>query len=146
MGSNWRPDDSFIDSEGGQMKGVKRAKEAQQRHGVEAGGIITSRDRGVREAQDELKRTTLPPGFEQWQLPLALGPKEDAVAFITEGAAGSLIPKHSHRCDLFRLVVRGSIKTAGRELRSGDWMYVREGEEYEIEVGPEACIIFHMYW
>ena len=146
MNSNWRPDDSFIDSEGGELKGVKRAREAQAKHNVEQGGVILSSDPGVREATDELIRTHLPAGFKQRQLPIALGPNKDAVAFVTDAEPGAIIPKHAHRCDLFRVVISGSITTGGSELGPGDWMYVRAGAEYDLVAGPRGASVYHIYW
>jgi len=146
LNTTWRPDDSFIDSEGGELKGVKRARAAQEKHNVEQGGVITSRDSGVRQATDELIRTHLPAGFKQWQVPIALGPNQDAVAFVTEGEPGAAIPMHAHRCDLFRVVVSGSITTGGKELHPGDWMYVRAGSEYDLIAGPNGCHVLHIYW
>jgi quercetin dioxygenase-like cupin family protein len=146
MGSDWRPDDSFIDKEGGELKGVLRVKEALKKHGIEARPVVTSRDEGIDKVRQELKRTHLPPGFEQWQLPVALGPNQDAVAFVTVGLPGAEIPEHSHKCDLFRIVVSGSVYHEDKELTAGDWMYVKEGAPYKLTAGGFGCIIFHMYW
>ena len=146
MSSNWRPDDSFIEKEGGELKGVKRVKEALSKRGIESRGVVTSRDEGIDEVRAELRRTTMPPGLEQWQIPLALGPAEDVVGFMTHGAPGAKIPIHAHKCDLFRIVVGGSVRYNDKELFVGDWMYVKEGEKYELEAGAFGFIIFHIYW
>ena len=147
MSTTWRPDDSFLDKEQGELKGVRRVMDALEKHGVRPrGGVLTSQDRGVEATRDDLRRTHMPAGFRQFQLPVVLGPDKNVLGFMTEGEPNSEIPEHSHGVELFRVVISGSVLYGDQELKAGDWMSVEAGSPYGFKSGDEGCIIFHMYW
>ena len=79
----WKPDDSFLDISNGEIKGVKRIKDALARHGKRLGKIYTSKDQDMDTVRKELEHTNAAPGFQQFQLPVALGPNQDVLAFMT---------------------------------------------------------------
>jgi len=86
LSTTWRPDDSFLDKEQGELKGVRRVMDALEKHGVRPrGGVLTSQDRGVEATRDDLRRTHMPAGFRQFQLPVVLGPYKNILVFMTEG-------------------------------------------------------------
>src|SRR5262245_28151895 len=97
----WQPDDSFHDLVGGEFKGVLRVKKAIEKSGVKLGDkIVTSRDPGMAKLLKKLRRTTLPQGFEQWQLPIILGGGDRPVmSFITVGSPNAKLPHHAHKND-----------------------------------------------
>lgn len=147
MSPSWRPDDSFLNLEGGRLKGVTRVKDALKRHGVRSSRrIVTSRDAGQDAVHKDLVRAKMPKGFQQWQLPVALGPDQNILAFMTHGAPDAVLPSHSHDVDLFRIVVSGSVRYKDQELTAGDWMVVPSGSTYELTAGPVGVLIFHWYW
>ncbi len=147
MSPSWRPDDSFLNLEGGKLKGVTRVKDALNRHGVKSGRrIVTSRDKGQDAVHRDLVRTRVPKGFQQWQLPVALGPDQNILAFMTHGAPDAVLPSHSHDVDLFRIVVSGSVRYKDQELTAGDWMVVPSGIAYQLTAGPVGVLICHWYW
>jgi quercetin dioxygenase-like cupin family protein len=53
------------------------------------------------------------------------------LAFMTEAAAGAVLPAHSHEADLFRVVVAGSLEFNGVQLGTGDWMFIPKGTTYQ---------------
>lgn len=147
MSPSWRPDDSFLDREGSNLKGVTRVKDALKKRGVRGGRrVLTSRDKGLDTVRNDLKRDRMPKGFQQWQLPVALGPDQNVLGFVTVGAPDAVLPAHSHRVDLFRVVISGSVHYKGQELTAGDWMTVPRGTQYELKAGPHGFIIWHWYW
>ncbi len=146
MSPSWRPDDSFLNREGGKLKGVTRVKDALKKHGVKSGRrIATSRDKGQDAVHRELARAKAPKGFQQWQLPVVLGPGQNILAFMTHGAPDAVLPSHSHDVELFRVVVSGSVRYKDQELTAGDWMHVPSGMAYQLTAGPAGVLIFHWY-
>jgi len=147
--TKWKPDDTFHDKIDGEFKGVLRVKKALKETGVAIGDkIITSRDPLVAVVMEKLRRTTLPDGFEQWQLPIVLGGSSGrpVMSFITVGYPNAKLPHHKHRNDcLFRIVLSGSIIYKGVELTTGDWMYVPIGHPYSFTVGKLGAVILHLY-
>jgi mannose-6-phosphate isomerase-like protein (cupin superfamily) len=96
---------------------------------------------------DALRRDDkdMPADFVQWQLPVHLdGP---ALFFLTVVPPGGIVTMHAHDRDMFRVVVSGSIILHdGRELKSGDWMFVPNDEEYSFRAGLNpGAIIYHCY-
>jgi quercetin dioxygenase-like cupin family protein len=148
MSSNWRPDDSLLEKEGGELRGARRVRDALKKHSVETEGrIVTSRDKGMENVSEELKRGHMPPGFEQTQVPVALGPEEDVLAFVTTIEPGAELPEHAHEgAAIFRLVVAGSVRHRDTELSAGDWMLVPPGERYGLKAGSGGCTVFHFYF
>jgi hypothetical protein len=96
---------------------------------------------------EDLRRTTLPQGFEQWQLPIILGGGDRPVmSFITVGQPNAALPPHAHKNDrLLRIVLSGSIIYKKLELTVGDWMHVPTGHSYSFTAGRLGCVIMHMY-
>ena len=147
MSSKWQPDDSFLDMEGGQIKGAARVARALEANGIaRRAGVLTSQDPGVQQARKDLQRSHMPDRLQQWQLPVVLGPDKNVFAFMTQTEPNAEVPEHSHRVELFRIVVSGSIFYGDQELKAGDWMSVEAGSPYGFRAGGEGCIIFHMYW
>jgi quercetin dioxygenase-like cupin family protein len=70
----------------------------------------------------------MPPGILSWQLPIELD--ERTFLFMTVAQPGAVVPSHSHKRDLFRIVISGSIILDNVELKAGDWMFVPKGTEY----------------
>lgn len=136
--SRYTPDDRIIEGE----EGRERVARALEKLG---GGVITSRDAGVNDILFDHYRPNMPPGIDQWQLPVKLdGP---ALFFLTVVEPGAIVPTHAHKKALFRVVVSGSIILEdGRELRSGDWMYVPGGVDYSFRGGLNpGAVICHCY-
>ena len=137
----WKPDDSVIEG----RIGAERVRAALKKHGIAVERkVITSRDPGMDEVRNELRRPDMPPGFHQWQLPIVMeGP---AFFFLTVAEPGAVVPRHAHKRDLFRMVLSGSMHINGRELMVGDWMYVPSGTSYSYGAGLNPGLItFHCY-
>jgi mannose-6-phosphate isomerase-like protein (cupin superfamily) len=146
VSKRWTPDDAVIEGD----TGKRRIREALERYGIKTDEdrVITSRDRGMDEIRFNLRRENMPPGYEQWQLPIKLdGP---VFFFVTVGQPGAVVPTHSHKRDLFRIVVWGSITYNGVELKQGDWMFVPAGVEYSLSSAmspdsPAGAMTCHCY-
>jgi mannose-6-phosphate isomerase-like protein (cupin superfamily) len=141
--ANWKPDDSVIEGK----PGAARIKAALKKRRVNVTNrVITSRDPGMADILYDLRRPDLPPGIQSWQLPIA-GDGGSVFFFLTVAQPGAIVPSHSHKRDLFRVVVSGSITTNGVELKSGDWMYVPAGVTYgySAALNPGA-IVYHCYF
>lgn len=145
MSSTWRPDDSFLEkSAGGETKGARRISDALKKAGIKTEGrVVTSRDKGMAQLKTALARENPPKGFKQWQLPVVLG--EGAVAFMTAGKPGAKLPSHAHKATLFRVIISGSVRSNGKTLKAGDWMFVPSGQSYSLDVGSDGCIAWHVY-
>ena len=136
--SRYTPDDRIIEGE----EGKRRVAEALKKLGD---GIITSRDSGVNDILFDHFRPGMPPGVSQWQLPVKLdGP---VFGFLTAMDPHAVVPTHAHKRDLFRIVVSGSlILHDGRELKSGDWMFVPANVEYSLRAGVNpGAVSLHVY-
>ena len=147
--AKWKPDDSFHDLVNGEFKGVLRVKQALKRLKITVGDrIVTSRDPDMLKITEELRRTTLPDGFEQWQLPIILGgaSSRPVMSFITIGRPGAALPRHRHKNDcLLRIILSGSILFNDLELIPGDWMHVPTGMPYAFKAGRLGCVVMHLY-
>jgi mannose-6-phosphate isomerase-like protein (cupin superfamily) len=142
MSTKWSPDDSVIEGEAARS----RIREALERHGLKIGDdrVTTSRDPGMDDVRAHMRREGLPPGFQQWQLPVKLS--GETFFLLTVAEPGAVVPTHSHKRDLFRIVVSGSIITNGIELKAGDWMFVPKGVEYSFSAALNpGAIINHAY-
>ena len=140
MSTTWRPDDSLLErSQKGEVKGVSRVKDALKNRGVRYGNrVITSRDKGMAAVQRDLKRGPMPPGIQQWQIPIAFGPREDILFFVGVHKPGSKVPEHMHKDAVLHIVVKGSMKHRGRVLKPGDWILVPPGQSYSLIAGSEG--------
>jgi hypothetical protein len=99
--------------------------------------IVTSRDDVAVELRRLLGTDDVPPGIEQWQLPIYMnGPSQ---FFITVGQPRVKVPTHSHNeGDLLRFIANGSIIYESQELVAGDWMFVPAGAAYTFEAGDRG--------
>jgi anti-sigma factor ChrR (cupin superfamily) len=137
----WSPDDSLMEPDDkGRVQGARRVVDALHKHNVRYGnGVITSRDKGVAAAQRELKRTGMPPGVEQWQVPIVFRPDGDVLSFMGRMKPGARVPPHSHSHAVVRVIIGGSLKYGRLTLKVGDWMYVPAGQVYSVTAGPDGC-------
>ncbi len=139
----WKPNDKAIEG----RIGAGRIKAALEKHGIIIVGgkeVITSRDEGIDDVLYELRRPDMPPGIQSWQLPIILD--EDTFIFLTVAEPGAIVPTHKHSRDLFRVVISGSIITDGKELKSGDWMFVPKGAEYSYHAALNpGAVSMHFY-
>jgi anti-sigma factor ChrR (cupin superfamily) len=144
VSTNWRPDDSLLERNAkGQFKGAQRVREALRQNKVQAANrITTSRDPGMAAARRTLKRTAMPTGVEQWQLPVPQ-PLDNLMITITRMRPGVTVPTHSHKVWVFRFIIQGSLKYGNKTLRAMDWMLVPPNQPYSITAGPEVCIILY---
>lgn len=145
MSGKYTPDDSGIRAEAGKER-IRKALEQHRDKTGDMSGVVTSRDPGMNDLLADLRRDGMPPGFSQQQLPVRLaGP--DVLFYLTTIDPGGIVPTHSHERALWRVIVSGSIiLNDGRELKSGDWMYVPPGVEYSFRAGLNpGAIVYHCY-
>ena len=142
--AGWKPNDTVIEG----RIGADRIKAALKNHNIVIKDkVITSRDEGIDDVLYELRRTDMPPGIQSWQLPIILD--EDTFIFLTAAEPGAIVPSHTHKRDLFRVVIKGSIITDGKELKPGDWMFVPKGARYSYHAAYSGsdggAITMHFY-
>jgi len=144
--SAWRPDDSLLDrGPKGEVKGTRRVSDVLRQRGIRAANqITTSRDTGMAAAQRDLKRTGMPAGVEQWQVPIVT-PLDNVLVFISRMKPGTAVPPHVHRVWVFRVVISGTLKFGRKTLRPGDWMLVPPGREYSIQAGSGGCTVAYAH-
>jgi len=136
---DWKPNDTVIEGRTGAQRIAAALKQR-----VSKEKVITSRDEGMDDVLYELRRQDMPPGILSWQLPIIL--ENTTFAFLTVAEPGAIVPTHRHSRNLFRIVISGSIITDGKELKSGDWMYVPKGTEYSYHAALNpGAITFHVY-
>ena len=146
MSPVWQPDDSLLVRGKGGSKGARRIKAALQKHRISSvKKVITSRDPRMNSVKLTLKRprASMPPGVEQWQLPVTHGPRSAVLSFTGRMKPGAKVPPHVHKNDVFRVVIKGSLKTGGKTLRAGDWMHVPAGQSYALQAGPKGCVTYY---
>lgn len=123
---------------------MQRANKAKQQARVDTKNIITSRDDNVLQSLDELEVTNIPDGFKKWQLPVYF--EKATSMYISAAGPDVKVPEHSHdEGDGIRVIISGSIKYKGKELTSGDWMFIPAGKKYSFEVGSKGVIMFYCY-
>jgi hypothetical protein len=73
--------------------------------------------------------------------------KNAPVAVALEIAPNASIPRHTHSCHRFEIVVRGELRTEeGATLRPGDVMISEPGVMYGPNVaGPEGCTTYEIF-
>ena len=65
---------------------------------------------------------------------------ETPVATLAKMPPGYALPYHSHTCDIFMIVIKGSLYVPGAILTPGDVLEAKAGEFYGPEVaGPDGC-------
>jgi hypothetical protein len=126
-------------------EGIARIREALEKAGLDTTGrILTSRDDDVARVCEALAVDNVPDGFRKWQLPVFLNCPSQL--YITVADAGARAETHSHdEGDGVRFIVSGSINYQGKELSSGDWMFVPAGKEYSFEVGRLGAVMCYCY-
>jgi hypothetical protein len=128
-------------------QGIERIKKAIE--GADGFGrrkIVTSRDPGVDKILDKLRVTNVPGGFTKYHLPVFFEGGPGAQFFISVGAPNTEVPRHSHdEGDGMRFIVAGSIVYEGKELTSGDWMFIPKGQPYSMKVGRAGVTVFYCY-
>jgi quercetin dioxygenase-like cupin family protein len=139
--SDWKPDDSAIEG----RPAAEKIRAALAKHHIETKNrVLTSRDDSMDEVRNELRRGDMPPGIRSWTLPVL--PEGGAFVFLTVAEPGAVVPEHTHKRDLFRVVLSGSIITEGKELKTGDWMFVPKGTPYSYSAAfNPGAIILHFY-
>jgi hypothetical protein len=105
--------------------------------------IVTSRDKEAIQLRKSLGTRNIPGGFTKWQLPIDFS---RCFAFISVASPDAKVPEHSHEEGSgIRFIATGSILYKGKELTSGDWMYIPKGAKYSFEVGPFGATMFYCY-
>jgi hypothetical protein len=126
-------------------QGLERIRRAVKKVGLKVDGqIITSRDAGVSELRTILGTNNVPKGFQKWQLPVFLACQSQLFITLAEPFAKS--PRHAHKeGDGIRFIASGSIIYEGKELTSGDWMFIPKGKPYSFEAGPFGATMCYCY-
>jgi quercetin dioxygenase-like cupin family protein len=143
MGGNWQgPDDDVIEGPRAEAKIRKAVNDHLHNH---QGGVLTSLEQGMDGVKRDLKRGNMPNGIDSWSLPVLSD--GGAFVFLTTAAPGAVVPNHSHKRDLFRVVISGSIiLDDGKVLKSGDWMFVPKGTSYGYKAATNpGAITLHFY-
>lgn len=145
--SEWKPDDSILKDKN--QAGVDRVKRVLERNGLNLerlDHIVTSRDPEWVQARHELRRENMPPGWETWQLPTYLL-NSATLFFLTVSAPGAVLPKHHHDVPQIRIVCSGGLIYDGKELKSGDWMYIPAKVDYVLtaSLNPGGCVSYYAY-
>jgi hypothetical protein len=105
--------------------------------------ILTSKDEEAKRLRELLPVTSIPDGFEKWQLPFVL---DRGQFFISIGKPDVAVPEHAHLDGAgVRIVTSGSIVYNGKELQAGDWMYIPQGVAYSFKVGPKGASMCYCY-
>ncbi len=106
-------------------KYIRRIEEVEERADLTA-GLITSRDLHIPPLTSGPVR----------KIPIVWRLYEYSMFYIIRTEAKTLVERHSHNEDVFRLVMEGSLRvsTGEREIefKSGDWFVIRSGQNYEI--------------
>jgi hypothetical protein len=143
----WKPENIFHDMTDGEYNGVRFVREALK--GLDFGKtkrVVTSREPGLREATERLRRRDMPEGVDKWQLPLIIGGERPAFLFITTLRPNAVVPLHGHSNDtITRIVMTGSVKAEGVELTQGDWFYVPRNVPYSYAAGSYGATLLHVY-
>ena len=110
---------------------------------VDKRAIMTSQDPIAEKLKKALPVANVPKGFVKWQLPFVF-PRGQF--FFTQATAGAEVAEHAHEeGDGVRFIVGGSIVYEGKELKSGDWMYIPQGARYKFKVGANGASMCYCY-
>jgi ChrR Cupin-like domain len=124
----------------GRTRGAQWIIETLNKHKVRYGNeVITSRDKRVIAVQKDLKRTGMPPGVEQWLIPMVFHPAGEVLSFTGRMRKNAKVPPHSHKFGVARIIIKGSLKYGRVTLKVGDWMFVPAGVDYAVTAGPDGC-------
>ena len=145
--TSWRPDITFHQKTNGDYNGVRYVIEALSDFDIgNTKRIVTSREPGMKEVMQKLKRKNMPEGIDKWQLPIIIGGERPAFLFLTSCRPNAEVPEHIHPDDtITRVVINGSVVISGVELTHGDWFFVPKGIPYSYCVGPYGAAILHIY-
>jgi hypothetical protein len=145
--ADWQPENIFHDKVDGVYNGVRFVFDALRDYPIKDNKtIVTSRDPGMREVQDRLRRRDMPEGVEKWQLPIIIGGQRPAFMFITVCHPSAIVPKHSHLDDtITRVIMSGSVFLGDKELTQGDWFFVPPKVPYSYSAGMFGAVILHIY-
>lgn len=124
--------------------GIDRVAEAIAKAGAKVGHrVMTSHDKEAVSLSNLLAVDSVPEGFKKWQLPFVF---KRGQFFISVANPNVSVPKHSHEDgDGIRFIVGGSIYYDGKELKSGDWMFIPKNVEYSFVTGPMGAVMFYCY-
>lgn len=132
--------------------GVARIQEALRKSGVDiAGKILTSKDPEAVKLREHLQTPDGKDGLTIWQLPVILrctdavsakNTDEDGVQmFVTVAEPSAKVAKHAHTEGMgIHFVASGSITAQGKELTTGDWLFVPAGAAYSFDVGAQGAV------
>jgi hypothetical protein len=125
-------------------EGVERINEALSLAKFKIGHeIITSQDKEAIKLVNLLAVNNIPDGFKKWQLPFVM---ESSQLFISVSNPDVEVPEHSHDEGTgIRFIMSGSIYYDGKELKSGDWMYIPKGAKYSFKTGPFGASFCYCY-
>lgn len=126
-------------------QGVEILSKANKKAGFDwKRSITTSQNPAAKAAAAELSVSNVPGGFKKFMLPVYLD--KPSQLFVSVGAPDTEVPRHSHdEGDGIRYIVSGSIIYDGKELHSGDWMFIPAGKPYSFKVGPRGVTMFYCY-
>jgi quercetin dioxygenase-like cupin family protein len=144
MGSEWKPDDSFLDRK--RQSGKEDVDGALARFELSLDRIFTSHDDAVELARHSLKKAAAP-GWTSWQLPMYLV-SEATMFFLQTAEPGAVLPDHSHDTAQVRVILSGSATINGIALDEGDWVYIPRGARYHMVASLHChpCLkVFYMY-
>ncbi|MGC4038713.1 MAG: cupin domain-containing protein [Chitinophagaceae bacterium] len=125
-------------------EGVERVNQALKIAGLTVKDkITTSQDAHAIELVNLLAVDTVPDGFKKWQLPFVF---DKSQLFISVSNPDVSVPEHSHDEGAgIRFIMSGSIYYNGKELKSGDWMYIPKGARYSFKTGPFGASFCYCY-
>jgi hypothetical protein len=86
-------------------------------------------------------------GAEASYFPMGDPEDDDApMALVMRMQPGYVITRHTHPCERFEVIVRGSLETGGRTLVAGDVMTAHAWEFYGPKVaGPQGCTTVEVF-
>lgn len=144
--SDWKPENIFHKKTNGVYNGVLYVQEALKSLGPIEKRVVTSRDPGMREVQESLRRLDMPEGIQKWQLPIVISEGRPSFLFITFSDPNVHVPNHMHPDDaITRVIMSGSVTVDGVELTQGDWVYVPNTIPYSYTAGPLGATMLHIY-
>src|SRR5262245_43676906 len=105
--------------------------------------VMTSQDEEAKRLQKALSVSSVPDGFEKWQLPFVF---DKGQFFVSIGKPNATAGEHAHtEGDGIRFIMKGSIVYDGKELNAGDWMFIPKSVRYSIKVRPKRATKGYCY-
>ncbi len=123
---------------------IAELEKFRKARGLDEKAIISSLDLPDLWQTEQLAVSNVPGGFNKIILPFFTdGP---ATFYISSAGPYTKVPKHSHDEGAgIRVIMSGSIIYNDKELKEGDWMYLKAGAPYEFTVGPRGVSMFYCY-